>query len=654
MKKLASILLIAISVQQSMAQIGIGTTSPHSYLDVRGTIAYNYRSFTTSTSIATTDNTLAFTGTSTATLTLPDATACAGRFYWIKNESSNGSDLTIATTSSQTIDGLTTWVLDEQHEALRLFSTGAVWYVVSESLPGNTAGTSWIQGGNNITSEKKLGTTSNYDLPIITNNTERVRISKTGNVAIGTSSFNATYPEKLLVDAGTTTSFNVISGKGSINSYLQLNIQNTSSGTAASSDVVATANNGSESDKFVNLGINGGGNTSTGVLGGANLAYLYATGNNFAIGNATSSKDLLFFTNGTASSDEKMRIKDDGDVGIGITSPNYLLHIHKASAASNWMQITNNSSGSGVWDGFFYGVNSSGAPEIWGEGDLAIYTGSGTTNRRTMFLTDDGNVAIGSSSTSFHGTYPERLLVDAGTTTSYNVISGKGSINNYLQLNIQNTSSGAAASSDVVATANNGSETDKFIDMGINGSGYSSSGILGGTNTAYLYATGQDLVVGNATNGKDLIFFTGGTATTDERVRITSTTIQPGTDNSISNGTSAKRWSVVYAVNGTIQTSDFRLKKNIQPLQYGLSEVLKMRPVRYDWKDNSGTNKVGLIAQEVQAIVPEVVVGDSTKENLGMNYAELVPVLINAIKELKAELNETKKELEQVKKQIRQ
>ena len=47
----------------------------------------------------------------------------------------------------------------------------------------------------------------------------------------------------------------------------------------------------------------------------------------------------------------------------------------------------------------------------------------------------------------------------------YIVIVGKGSINNYLQLNIQNFSSGINASSDVVATANNGDETTNFVDM---------------------------------------------------------------------------------------------------------------------------------------------------------------------------------------------
>ena len=77
--------------------------------------------------------------------------------------------------------------------------------------------------------------------------------------------------------------------------------------------------------------------------------------------------------------------------------------------------------------------------------------------------------------------------------------------------------------------------------------------------------------------------------------------------------------------------------------------MLNLQPVSYDWKDNSGKNKIGLIAQEVKKIIPQVVVGDEAKENLGMNYAELVPVLINSIKELQEEITAMKKTISELK-----
>lgn len=325
-----------LSLVSASAQIGVGTTSPNSTLDVRGALSLNFRTFSgTSTSISSTDNTVVFMGTAASTATLPDATTCIGRMYRIKNASSNTSLLTIATTSAQTIDGASSWSLDEQNETITVVSDGTNWYVSSQSLP-NALGT-WSQGGNSVTAARNFGTTSNYDLPMVTNNTERMRITNGGNVGIGTSTFSGTNPERLIVDAGTDGSGNyqnVIVGKGNTNSYAQLNIQNGSAGTASSSDVVATANNGNESVNYIDMGINGGGNTSTGIYGGANTAYLYSTGNDFALGNATANKNLLFFTGGTASANERMRINGSGNVGIGNTSPNSTLSITGSIAVS--------------------------------------------------------------------------------------------------------------------------------------------------------------------------------------------------------------------------------------------------------------------------------------------------------------------------------
>ena len=150
-----------------------------------------------------------------------------------------------------------------------------------------------------------------------------MRLTATGNAGIGTSTFDATNPEKLLVDAGTTTSFNVISGKGSINNYLQLNIQNRSAGNTASSDMVASNNAATEFVNYVDLGINSSvfSNATYPVLNGANNAYLYSTGNDFIIGNATANKNLSIFTGGYDALNERIRITGAGLVGIDNTNP---------------------------------------------------------------------------------------------------------------------------------------------------------------------------------------------------------------------------------------------------------------------------------------------------------------------------------------------
>jgi len=117
---------------------------------------------------------------------------------------------------------------------------------------------------------------------------------------------------------------------------------------------------------------------------------------------------------------------------------------------------------------------------------------------------------------------PDRLFIDAGDTTSYNLLSGHGTIDNYLQLNVQNFSSAATASSDIVATADNGGEDDYYVNMGINGSGYNDSTGVGASNDAYLFNTGGDLLIGNASTNKRVIIFNGGTPALDNaRVYIT-------------------------------------------------------------------------------------------------------------------------------------
>ena len=88
-------------------------------------------------------------------------------------------------------------------------------------------------------------------------------------------------------------------------------------------------------------------------------------------------------------------------------------------------------------------------------------------------------------------------------------------------------------------------------------------------------------------------------------------------------------------------TSDIRLKKNITTLENQLDKVLSLRPTRYQFKDNSkepDEYTLGLIAQEVQKVIPEVVTQITDKEEdgmgyLGIAYSELIPVLIGAIQD---------------------
>src|SRR5436190_5964511 len=347
MKKLFVIGMLVLSVY-TQAQVGIGTASPNSTLDVRGSFSAALTSFSGNTT-AGSENLLLFTGTSAATLTLPDATAIPGRIYWIKKVSSNSSTLTIATTSSQTIDGASSWTIATTNKTLRLVSNGTNWYALSESLPGNSS-TDWLLGGNGVSSMQNLGTTSNYALPFITNGTERMRISNTGSVGIGATVFDATYPERLLIiadtSAGITDYQNLIITKGKTNSYVQFNIQNRSSGGQASTDIVATADNGTENTNYVDLGINSSNynNGSSSLLNGSNNAYLYNKGEDFVIGNASTSKSIIFFTGGDAPGNEKFRINSSGVVMNSNVLPSSSNTYNLGSSTYRWSTIYSNNS----------------------------------------------------------------------------------------------------------------------------------------------------------------------------------------------------------------------------------------------------------------------------------------------------------------------
>ena len=93
-------------------------------------------------------------------------------------------------------------------------------------------------------------------------------------------------------------------------------------------------------------------------------------------------------------------------------------------------------------------------------------------------------------------------------------------------------------------------------------------------------------------------------------------------------------------VDGTGQilktSSDARLKKDINPLPYGLKEVIDLNPVSFFWKDNTtdSSRNIGFIAQELKKIIPESVFGEEENTYLSINSTYLIPVLVKAIQEL--------------------
>lgn len=131
----------------------------------------------------------------------------------------------------------------------------------------------------------------------------------------------------------------------------------------------------------------------------------------------------------------------------------------------------------------------------------------------------------------------------------------------------------------------------------------------------------------------------------------------PFINNDLDLGTSNYRWKTVYAINGTINTSDAREKENITDLNYGIADVMKLRPVKFTWKSNPEQgSKIGFIAQEVEPVLKEVVKRGGVAKNekgevveandrYGIFYSDIIPVLTKAIQEQQQLIDKMQKQL---------
>jgi hypothetical protein len=98
----------------------------------------------------------------------------------------------------------------------------------------------------------------------------------------------------------------------------------------------------------------------------------------------------------------------------------------------------------------------------------------------------------------------------------------------------------------------------------------------------------------------------------------------------------------VYSNGGTLTNtnpSDRNLKENITPIEYGLSNILQLNPVSYNWKDGTNGKQFGFIAQEVQEVMPDAV---KEGEYLGLEKDAIYSALVNAIKEQQQQIDELK------------
>jgi len=137
---------------------------------------------------------------------------------------------------------------------------------------------------------------------------------------------------------------NPLSIVGSGNTYIQFNIQNRAAGTNATADLVITANNGTDSSNFINLGINNSGYNDPTFSNGTGLdGYLFVNGGSLDIGTQTPNTAIEFHAGGTTASKVIARISESGLnlVSGNLTVNNTGVLLNGQNSFTIFMQVTN-------------------------------------------------------------------------------------------------------------------------------------------------------------------------------------------------------------------------------------------------------------------------------------------------------------------------
>jgi hypothetical protein len=266
----------------------------------------------------------------------------------------------------------------------------------------------------------------------------------------------------------------------------------------------------------------------------------------------------------------------------------------------------------------------------------------------------------GAAITSSTGAFTTLTSTGASSFATSSGDVGIGTSSPAYKLDVQTTATGTAAGDNTVAFfGSQASGRDANIRFGdsVNASariGYLSGSLYfytNGVNRATIDTSGNLLVGTTATSvtGSSGFRYLGGgrVAVTDAGSTDFTTTYE-----AYSTGAGAFRFYVglggtIFATSIVITAiSDERLKENVRGIDTGLDSIMALKPRRFDWKEGKGQDKknvAGFIAQEFETVFPECVstslAGEDGIEYKNINHETLIPTLVKAIQELKAEFD---------------
>ena len=536
--------------------------------------------------------------------------------------------------------------------------------------------------------EARLFTETSTPLTFGTNNTERMRLDASGNLGIGTTSpgarLNVSGGNVYIQSSGAYTEPATVAGVLAFdNTNGDFNISARSNGGSTFMRFfTSNAGTGAERmriDSSGNLGIGTSSPTarlevrgSTGVIvdantnsdGGINTKttlgnFKFGTG----IGTATNCWNVYDLTAGA----ERMRIDASGNLGLGGVTPSAwsgaALELQTGAALYGFADTTNVVQNAYYNAGWKYKATAAAAIAQAARGAHYWFTapsgtaGNAITFTQAMTLDADGDLGIGVTSPlqKLHvASAGNNYIVSHRTTasTSALLLGAESGVTALYSWTTVGGSTGVPMTFYTGASETMRLTTTGNLLVGLTSDTASARAVIGGTvisttNTVSTFSgdyAGFDRTssknmrifsgTSNAT-GSSIEFYTGVSGAVNERARITS-----GGDFGIGltpSGSYKLEVNGVAAATDFNSTSDRNKKTNIATITAALDKVQALRGVTFDWIAD-GKASTGLIAQEVEQVMPQVVQGD--EGNKTVSYGSLVGLLIEAVKEQQATINQ--------------